>query len=200
MLRCRSCSVFSKVLKYEWATPLSVKKVSGKHSISKPVLSSLTITFPYASDTFYKYSWFIIITIMPIVTVFIIIIAVIIIIIIIIHFVLLFSGTYIQSVCHSQSVFRWMVLNDCLLELSDYSKRLIVKFLFFWAHCIMIKIRLKIWVKSLLIVRRFVTNKSEFCFVSGHSTNFVVAVHLPSHKPQDYWINMGAACLCGLSE
>ncbi|WAR29551.1 DYH6-like protein, partial [Mya arenaria] len=35
---------------------------------------------------------------------------------------------------------------------------------------------------------------------TGHSTNYVVAVYLPSTRPQDYWIAKGAACLCQLSE
>ncbi|CAL1549179.1 unnamed protein product, partial [Lymnaea stagnalis] len=35
---------------------------------------------------------------------------------------------------------------------------------------------------------------------TGHSTNYVVAVYLPSNNTQDYWIAKGAALLCQLSD
>ena len=34
---------------------------------------------------------------------------------------------------------------------------------------------------------------------TGHSTNFVMDLMIPSSKPQDYWIRAGVAFLLGLS-
>ena len=64
-----------------------------------------------------------------------------------------------------------------------------------------------VWLEP-VIDKEHVEEKQYFCplyktsvragelSTTGHSTNFVLFLQLPSEMPQDYWIRRGAALLC----
>jgi dynein heavy chain len=64
-----------------------------------------------------------------------------------------------------------------------------------------------VWLEPVLD-KELVEEKQYFCplyktsvragelSTTGHSTNFVLFLQLPSEMPQDYWIRRGAALLC----
>lgn len=63
-----------------------------------------------------------------------------------------------------------------------------------------IAIRTRILQPPILYIHKLACHNNYVLQYIGHSTNFVVAVQLPSKETQDYWIAKGAALLCQLSE
>ena len=68
-----------------------------------------------------------------------------------------------------------------------------------------------IWLKPVLNDEKSVENlfrcplyktslRAGTLSTTGHSTNFVVALHIPSRKPADHWIRRGCAMLCMLDD